>query len=87
MFSSAYPIQWKEELESALMSTPLTVHRYIEGLTQRPMANLVNLTQLTACIWTVGGNRSTQREPLHTHKLHEEDPRLASGFEPRIFLV
>lgn len=70
-----------------LDSSPVYQRASTETYGQFRIANLVNLTQLTACIWTVGGNRSTQREPLHTHKLHEEDPQLAGGFEPRIFLV
>lgn len=50
----------------------------VTGLKQRdrrpftPAGNLkspVNLTPLTACLWTVGGRQSVRREPPHTERM------------------
>lgn len=77
----------------------------LSGLTQRdrkplltltPMGNLdspVNLTPLTAGLWTVGGSRSTRREPTQTWGEHANSPekgrwlRLDGGVELSTFLL
>lgn len=77
----------------------------VVGLTQRdrqplltltPMGNLdspVNLTPLTAGLWTVGGSRSTLREPTQTRGKHANSPekgrwlRLDGGVELSTFLL
>ena len=51
-----------------------------------PKDNLESLVNLTACFWTVGGSRSTRREPTYTRGEHanstQKGPRWGSNLEP-----
>jgi len=47
-------------------------HRDKQPLTLTPKDNLESPVNLTACCWTVGGTRRTQREPTHTRGEHAD---------------
>lgn len=63
--------------------------RQLFVLTFTPKTSLESPVHLNACDWTVGGSRSTQREPMYTMsrtcKIITEKPPAPKGFEAGTF--